>query len=595
MYEPSYIIINSMLDLPKFDKTLPIFSDTETDDLYGPLRMIQFYQPQTDDKVYIVDIAPIGFSEDKYQDELFLIKEFIMEHWTIWFNASYDLGVLNISPSMGVQSPDEVTMDTKYEHKVDDLLYLVKMAYPEFMEFGLKKIVQKVNSTRGMYEGIPTTDVVKGFIKGAYISKSAYKYGALDVIALAKLWDEKKIQLQRENLAYIVDMKSQAYALVYQQNGLLLDRKMWAEKLEYAEEQVVKYTALLPYGLNPNSYKQVRAYLETDKSDHEALVNYAASDKPKAKSAEYIINLKKYKKQVSYLKSIEFDRMFTKFNVYGTISGRFSASGGCLKDHFNAQQIPREFQKLFSQDTEDTTVIGLDYSTLELRIACSIFDGKHMYKQLKDGRDLHTEMAMLTTGKSFPPKDYPNLDDKGLVNTWDECEYLSAKDRHNAKGINFGYVFGMSAKSFIPYAFTGYGIVVTLEESEKLRNKYFSLYPEFAQHHSYIWSNYKKPGFTVRTALGRRIKPKLGTDGINIPVQGTGAETTKLAAHYMISENPLVLKYMFNVVHDAIYTRVPKDKAEYYRELQSRCMLKGWTEISKCNIMKYKDIPMMVD
>jgi len=591
-----YKIINTVEELPEFSLEAPIFADIETDDLYGPTRMIQLYQPETNPIIYILDIAPIGYSKQVCAEQVVKIEDLLMRHHTVWYNSSYDLGCFNISPSMGAKRPEDITKDSVYSHKVDDLFYAVKMAYPEYMEFGLKKVVKKLRYTKDMYTGIDTKEAVKGFVRGAYVSAQAYKYGALDVYALGLMWEDKKIQnILHNNLAYKVDMMSQAYALIYQQNGLLLDRKMWIGNLENAKENVIKYTNLLPVGFNPNSYKQVRSYLSTDKSDHEALVEYMASNKPKAKDARYIVELKKYKKQVSYLNSIEFDRMFTKFNVYGTVSGRFSASGGSLKDHFNAQQIPRDFQKLFTQDTEDTTVVDLDYSTLELRLACAIFGSEYMYKQLKNGSDLHTDMAALVSGKKKPPSDYPNLNDKGLVNTWDECEYLSAKDRHNAKGVNFGYVFGMSAKTFIPYAFTGYGVRVTLSESTALRNTYFELYPEFAIRHNYIWSNYKKPGFLVYTALGRPIKPKLGTDGINTPVQGSGGETTKLAVHYMVKEDPLVLKYIFNVIHDCVMTRVPKETVKYWDTLSRRNMLKGWEEISKCSIMKYKDIPMSVD
>ncbi len=595
-----YEIINKISELPAFDKGLPIFSDIETDGLYGPLRMIQFYQPQTSQTIFIVDIAPTGYDKMEYQHELLSIEDFIMSHHTVWYNSSYDLGTLNISPDMGIKHPDEVTKDTKYVKKVDDLFYAMRTGYAEFMEFGLKKVVTKLRYTKDMYKGINTDDNPKGFIRGAYVSKNAFKYAALDVLALSLIWEDKKIQnVIENNMAYKVDMMSQAYALIYQQNGLILDRGMWEEKLEYAMQEVVTYTALLPRGFNPNSFKQVRAYLDTDKSDHEALVAYATSGKPKAIDAEHIIKLKKYKKQVTYLKSIEFDRMFTKFNAAGAITGRFTSKGGDLHDHFNAQQIPRDFQKLFTQDVGDTTCIGLDYATLELRLACSIFGSKEMYQQLKDGRDLHTEMGCLASHKDIPPKGFDEMPldgEKGLID-WNHThpKYLSIQERGEAKSINFGYVFGMSAKAYIPYAYTNYGIKVTMAESVAMRNQYFSMYPEFSALHSHIWNNYKKPNFFVYTPLGRKVKPKLGTDGINTPVQGGGAETTKLAAHYMIKEDPMSLRYIFNVVHDCIYTRVPTHSKDYWFEMQERNMLKGWTEISKCSIMKFKDIPMMAE
>jgi len=593
----NYKIINSVLDLPTFDKDKPVFCDIETDDLYGPLRMIQMYQPSTDPLIYILDIAPIGYDKDTYNHELLNIKEGLMRLHTVWYNSSYDLGTLNISPSMGAKTPADITSDSVYSHRVDDLFYATKSAYPEFQEFGLKKVVLKLKYTKDLYIDIKTKEAAKGFVRGAYISQQAIRYAALDVYALSLMWEDKKIQLViSDNLSYEVDMMSQSYALIYQQNGLKLDREMWIEKLEFAREQVIKFTDLLPAGFNPNSYVQVRKLLDTEKSDNDALVTYAASSKPLAKTAWYIINAKKYKKQVSYLTSINFNRMFTKFNVAGAITGRFTSAGGSLEDGFNSQQIPRDFQKLFTQDIGNTTVIDLDYSTLELRLACALFGSEYMYQQLKDDRDLHIDMALIASQKAIAPDGFPEINERNML-PWGQKhdEYLNEQERNDAKAINFGYVFGMSAASYIPYAFVQYGIIVTMEESVALRKHYFKMYPEFSVHHKYVWNNYKKPSFIVETALGRKIKPKLGTDGINGGVQGTGAETTKLGVHYMVKENPLVLKYIFNVVHDAVYARVDKLDEHYWRPLIKTNMLKGWTEISKCPIFKFKDIPMKVE
>ncbi len=591
-----YKIVHKVSELPNFDKQLPVFSDIETDDLYGPLRMIQLYQPQTSPIVYILDIAPIGYDKDLYVHERLNVEDFVMSHWTIWYNSSYDLGTLNISPSLGIKHPDEVTKDIEYINKVDDLFYLVKIAYPEFMEFGLKKIVKKLSYTTDLYKGIETKEAVKGFVRGAYISQQAYRYAALDVYALSLIWEDKKIQLMRDNLSYIVDMRSQAYAMIYQQNGLLLDRKLWEDKLIVAKQKVIEYTKLLPAGFNPNSYVQVRKFLGTDKSDHEALVAFMGSGVDNAQDAEYIIELKKYKKQVTYLTSINFDRMYTKFNVAGAITGRFTSSGGSLVDGFNAQQIPRVFQDLFKQNTENTTVIDLDYSTVELRLACAMYDVSHMYKQFKEGRDLHIDMALVISDKTIAPDEFPNINHRNML-PWGDLnkEYLNEQNRNDAKSVNFGFVFGMSYKSYVPYAYTNYGVVISLEEAKDISKEYFKLYPELRIVHNHAWNNYKKPSYIVKTALGRRVKPKLGTDAINIPIQGSGAETVKLAVHYMVKTDPMCLKYIYNVVHDAIYERVNKSDEPYWSKIQRDSMLKAWDEISKTDSFKYKDVPMEVE
>ena len=573
-------IVTTLDDLPEWNPDEPIFSDIETGGLYIDLRLIQFYQPSTDDIVYIYDLAPTGYDNTKYKTDVEDLKNYLKDKWTCWYNASYDLGTLNMTTE-----------------KFDDLYYAVKSAYPEFAQqgFGLKKIVKMLRYTQDMYKTTEEDYGAKGFPKGSYIPQSAFRYASYDVIALSKIWKDPKIRnIVQNNLAYKVDILSLKYAIQYQQNGLLLNREAQQKELKKAREDVVHYTALLPAGFNPNSYKQVREYLDIEKSDRETLTILSLGNDQRAKDADSIIHLKRAKKQVSYLESVNFNKMYTKFNVAGAVTGRFTSSGGDLPNGFNAQQIPRDYQYLFNSPTEETSVIGADYSTLELRLAAALYNEPVMYKLLKEGKDLHTEMAINISGKK--------LHEDGVIYTTrnfrdiSDSPYIDSNDRQNAKVVNFGFVFGMSADKFIIYAKTSYGIEYTEEEGRNLRSKYFKLYPSIANYHKNIWKHYKDKSFVVKTALGRVIKPKLGTDAINVPVQGSGAETTKLAVHYLVKDyGEEVLNYIYNVVHDAIYLRVPAGTEDYWKVALNKSMIKGWTEISKTELFHFKDIPMIAE
>ena len=179
---------------------------------------------------------------------------------------------------------------------------------------------------------------------------------------------------------------------------------------------------------------------------------------------------------------------------------------------------------------------------------------------------------------------------------WKHIEVHERTGRGLRPLLNVSVIFGMSAASFIPYAFTSYGIKYTKQQAEDVRSMYFRLYPEAMKLHNHVWNNYKKPKFVVHTALGRAIKPKLGTDGINGPVQGTGAETTKLAIHYLVKDYGIeCLQYIYNVVHDAIYMRVPVGTEDKWGEALETSMLKGWIEICKTDAFVYKDIPMQAE
>ncbi len=566
-----YIIPNNLNEV-SFNPDLPTFADIETEGLYVGTRLVQLYQPSSNDnQVVILDTDIIDLDE---------IKKFIKPLWTVWYNSSYDFGTLNMTTD-----------------RFDDVFYLAKTAYPFFQEYSLDKVIDKLK-LGNLYEGLDKKKLQKaGFVKGAYLSAAQLRYSATDVYALSLIWDLPKIQETRDNMAYKVDIISQGYAIQYQQNGLVVDEKHRDELLEVVRQEIAAIRPLLPEGFNVNSFKQVREYLGVEKSDYDALVNFANSDDPLAPKALTIIKLKKALKEESYLLSINHPVMVTRFNVAGAITGRFSASGGDIPNGFNAQQIPRRFQPLFKADTETTSVVGLDYSTLELRIAAAIFGEPVMYEELKRGEDLHTNMAKLVTGKTVHPE-------KGLLGSnYDTIltgeaskeKYLTKNDRTLAKAINFGYVFGMSAKTYQNYSFVSYGVKCSLAEATRLRNLYFNKYQAIDRYHKKIWESYQKPEFFYVTALGRRVKPKMGTDAINGPVQGSGGETTKLAVHYLIKEYPGALKYIFNVVHDAIYLRVPKGDEAVWRQRLKDAMVKGWKEISKTSLFKYKDIPMPVD
>ncbi len=572
-------VIRDIQELPTFDREQPVFCDIETQGLYIRTRLIQFYQPTTDDTIYIFDLAPIGYTKVNYDIVYEELRTVMRDMHLVFYNASYDCGTLNLVP-----------------YKLDDLFYATKTAYCEFQEFGIDKVTIKLGFGN-MYAGLDKKALQKqGFVLGAYLSQQQLKYSAIDVLVLAKMWEDKKIQnVINNNTAYKVDILSLLYAIEYQQNGLLVDLPKRNELLIKASEDVERLTVGLPEGFNPNSYQQVRKYLSTTESDHAALVAYALSDRELASKAKVIIDLKKAKKEVSYLTSINFDRMYTKFNPAGAVTGRFTSSGGDMDNGFNAQQIPRPFQKLFKADTEDTTVVGLDYSTLELRLACTIFNEPAMYKQLMGGEDLHTAMAEQISGKPLHKDGLQGEKNAASGLATVSYDYVTHKDRQDAKAANFGFVFGMSAKTYQQYAFVSYGIEISLEDATKQRDAYFAKYQGFKEYHKFVWDNYKKPKFFYETALGRRVKPKLGTDGINGPVQGSGAETTKLAVHYLIKDYPESLGYIYNVVHDAVYLRVPKEDKAIWSTRLSKAMVKGWEEISKTKIFNFRDIPMPVE
>jgi len=569
-------VVTDLKDLPTFNLAEPTFADIETDGLYINIRLIQLFQPTASEIVYILDIDDIDLEE---------AKAFIKPLWTIWQGASYDFGTLNMVTD-----------------RFDDIMYLSRSAYPQFMDFDLASLVIKFG-LGNLYAHLDKKAMQKaGFVKGAYLSHAQLEYSAIDVYALSKIWEDSNIQKCRELLAYKVDILSMKYAIEYQQNGLEVNQEKVAEEKAKLIGAMAKNSAILNAvpvptwwsegdkpkwwpksdytfenwtGVNSNSYQKVRAALKSHESDKNALIQIVSEGGARGKLAKAIFDQRRLIKRESMLNSYDFPKVYTRFNVAGAVTGRFTATGKDLPRGINSQQITRNLQYLFNYDTEGYTVIEADFGTAELRAACSIMKEPVMYAELKAGIDLHKVSASMATGKPI--------------------EEITKEDRTKGKAVSFGFIFGMSAKTFQEYAFVNYDVVFSLAECVAIKKKYQEHYPAIAKYHNEAWNGYKKPSHVVSTALGRRAKPKLGTDAINIPTQGTIGETTKLAIHYAVQEDERILKYIYNVVHDQINIRVPTKEVDYWRELLVRNMQKGWTEICKCKIMHYKDIEMPVD
>jgi len=545
----NFKVVDSLEEVKHLQPGVETFADIETYGLYINLRLVQLYQPSTDPIIYILDTDIISVDE---------IKDFIKPLWTIWHGASYDFGTLNMTTE-----------------KFDDTLYLSRIAYPSWQDFRLDNVVIQLGHN-SLYDGLNKATLQKaGFMPGAYLSDAQLKYSATDVYALSLIWKNAQVQKCREVLAYKVDILSMKYAIEYQQNGLVSNQTAVRKELDAIEDTINDNYAKLN-GLNPNSPKQVKAALGTDSSSKEVLIRLIGDGN---EIAELVFKQRRLLKRRTMLHSYNFPKVITRFNVAGAATGRFTSTGGDLDRSINAQQIPRDLQYIFNSDTEDSVVIHADYSTAELRAACSIMREPVMYQELMDGMDLHKVSASLATGKPI--------------------EEITKEDRQRGKAVSFGFIFGMSAPSFVEYAYVNYGVIFTQDEAAVIKRKYDMKYKMIARYHKARWNDYKTT--PVSTPLGHRNKPRLGTDAINYATQGCIAETMKLAIHYLCKEYPEALKLIFNIVHDAGYKRlvfkdgIDRATVELWADRLVTAMKRGWTEMCKCDMLFYKDIPMPVE
>ena len=237
-------------------------------------------------------------------------------------------------------------------------------------------------------------------------------------------------------------------------------------------------------------------------------------------------------------------RLYPTFNIDTTRTGRTSCSDP------NLQQVPRkvELRSLFTA-RPGYVLIEADQSQVELRVAAHYSKDPTMIKVYQDGGDLHTQTAKVIARTDTPTK----------------------QDRTKAKPVNFGFLYGMVAKSFPPYAEDNYDQVFTLEEATEFRNRFFSSYPKLL-----TWYELQKQECLnnggVSTLFGRfrkipdiyssswKLKSSAERISINTPVQSSASDILISGLIEIVLTMPEV--FVVGTVHDSILVEVPIERSE---------------------------------
>ena len=299
------------------------------------------------------------------------------------------------------------------------------------------------------------------------------------------------------------------------------------------------------------------------------LENVNAKELLKYRTYRLIDDYVKYKEKaklatsygIEFLKNVDLDgKVHTRFaQVLNT--GRIASNSP------NMQQIPADnkFRHCFIPD-EGQVLVSADYSSQELCIIATGSKDPVWLKILEEGGDLHSECADLV----FQEK-WREADEKG-----------KKKLRTNVKCINFGLAYGMG-----PFKLAD-TLQISTEEAQILIDKYFSVFPSIKQFLNSLGNYGKQHGHIKTFAPFRRIRwfedwfPGMGFSSgdmkilgaierasKNTPIQGTGADMTKLALALLrkrIQRDSLPVKLVMTV-HDQIDTMCPEHFAKEWSEI----------------------------
>ena len=268
---------------------------------------------------------------------------------------------------------------------------------------------------------------------------------------------------------------------------------------------------------------------------------------------------------LSKLKSTYVDALPEQVNtitnrVHTDYMQTVAATGRLSSNNPNLQNIPirtergRQVRKAFIPRNEDYTLLAADYSQIELRIIAALSEEETMIQAFKNGEDIHAS----TASKVFQ---VPIAD-------------ITREQRSNAKTVNFGIIYGVSA----------FGLSnqtnLTRSESKELIDTYYATYPKLKAYMSQQVDFARDHGY-VQTVLGRRrylkdinsrnavVRGAAERNAVNAPIQGSAADIIKIAMiniQQKLSEGDYKSKMLLQV-HDELVFDIYKPELDTMKTL----------------------------
>jgi len=265
-------------------------------------------------------------------------------------------------------------------------------------------------------------------------------------------------------------------------------------------------------------------------------------------------------------------RIHTSYNQTVAATGRLSSTNPNLQNIPIRTEKGREIRKAFVPADENHTLLAADYSQVELRIIASISGDEAMIHDFNKGIDIHTATASRVY-------DIP-------------LEDVSEEMRRNAKTVNFGIIYGISAFGLSER------LGIARKEAAEIIKNYFEKYSGIKTYMEQVIEQAKEKEY-VETMMGRRrylrdINSRNGIvrgfaerNAINAPIQGSSADMIKVAMIAIDKQmQALQLKSkMILQVHDELVFDTLLSEEQQLREIVEKEMR---------NALKLK-VPVVVD
>ena len=246
-------------------------------------------------------------------------------------------------------------------------------------------------------------------------------------------------------------------------------------------------------------------------------------------------------------------RIRAHFQQTVTATGRLSCTEPNLQNIPIRQEQGRLLRKAFIP-SEGCTLVGADYSQIELRILAHLSGDENLIHAFNNGDDIHRNTAARVFNLAY--------------------DAVTPLDRSRAKAVNFGVIYGMS----------GFGLSenlqITRKEAESYIKDYFDKHQAVKTYMDDEVAGCKENGFTT-TLMGRKrfiheinasnfMTRQLGERlAMNSPIQGTAADIMKLAmikVYRQLKEGGYKSKLILQV-HDELIIDTTADELEAVKKL----------------------------
>jgi DNA polymerase-1 len=261
----------------------------------------------------------------------------------------------------------------------------------------------------------------------------------------------------------------------------------------------------------------------------------------------------------------EDGRIHGKFNQTITATGRISSTEPNLQNIPIRMEIGRQIRKVFVP-AKNQIFIDADYSQIELRVLAHMSNDRRLIDAYNKAEDIHA----ITASEVFHVP----------------LEEVTPQLRRNAKAVNFGIVYGISAFGLSE------DLSISRKEATNYIEQYFETYPSIKKFLDELVQTAKKEGCSKTMFHRIRPVPELNSSNfmqrqfgeriaMNAPIQGTAADIIKIAmvgVDKRLRKEGLRARLLLQV-HDELLVECPKEEEDRVKDILKEEM-KQATELS---------------